>query len=170
VPEVADMQNISSGSAYAILYDDLGYRKVRAKWVPRQLTNPHKQCMAVATQLLRHAEDPPLLDRTVTGGKMWVHHLDLKSKRESVEWKHLGSPQKKLGSVPSAKKILLTFFWTMKGPVLEHYQDKGQTVNSATYSATVKDKLKPAACYKRRGLLPKTVRMHCDNARPMSLP
>jgi hypothetical protein len=62
------------------------------------------------------------------------------------------------------EKILLTLVWDMKGPILEHYQEKGQTVNSATYSAVLNDKLKPAICNKRRKLLSKTVLLCHDSA------
>jgi hypothetical protein len=41
----------------------------------------------------------------------------------------------------------------MKGPILKHYQKKGQTINSAAYSAVLKEKLKPAVHNKRTGLL-----------------
>jgi hypothetical protein len=51
---------------------------------------------------------------------------------------------------PLPKKVLLTFFLDMKGPILEHYQEKGQTVNSTTYSAMLKDKVKPVIHNKRR--------------------
>jgi hypothetical protein len=53
VSEVADMLDISYNSACAILYDNVGYWKMCAKWVPRQLTDPYKQCMEVATQFLQ---------------------------------------------------------------------------------------------------------------------
>jgi hypothetical protein len=49
--EVAEMLEISYGSAYAILHDETGSRKASAKWVPRQLADPHKQQhMEVAIQ------------------------------------------------------------------------------------------------------------------------
>jgi hypothetical protein len=51
-------------------------------------------------------------------------------------------------------------FWDINGPVLEHYVEHGQTVNSERYSAMRKDKLKPAIRNKRRGLLSKTVLDH----------
>jgi histone-lysine N-methyltransferase SETMAR len=61
------------------------------------------------------------------------------------------------------KKSFLTF-WNMKGCALEHCQEKEQTVNSAAYSAMLKDKLKPAICHRRRGLLSNTAFLHHDNA------
>ena len=42
VSEVAARLDISYGSAYAILHDDLGYRKVCAWWFPKDLTVVHK--------------------------------------------------------------------------------------------------------------------------------
>jgi hypothetical protein len=48
--------------------------------------------------------------------------------------------------VPSGKKIVPIIFWDMKGPILEHYEAKGQSVNPTAYSAMLKDKLKPAVC------------------------
>ena len=38
VSEVAAHLDISIGSAYAILRDDLGYSKVCTRWVPKELT------------------------------------------------------------------------------------------------------------------------------------
>ena len=87
VSEVAAHLDISYGSAYAILHNDLGYRKVCARWVAKQLTVVHKrQCVEVATQLIRqYEEDPSILERTVTGKETWVHHYDPESKRQSME-------------------------------------------------------------------------------------
>jgi hypothetical protein len=39
VSEIAEMPDTSFGSAYATLHDDLGYQKVCARGVPRQLTH-----------------------------------------------------------------------------------------------------------------------------------
>jgi len=37
IDEIAIELNMSHGSAYSIVHDDLGYRKVCSRWVPRQL-------------------------------------------------------------------------------------------------------------------------------------
>ena len=34
--------NMSHGSAYSIVHNDLGYRKVCSRWVPRQLSDDHE--------------------------------------------------------------------------------------------------------------------------------
>ena len=60
---------------------------------------------------------------------------------------------------------MLTEFWDSQGPVLEHYEGRGTTINSKRYSEMLTDRLKPAIRSKRRGLLSKVLLLH-DNARP----
>jgi hypothetical protein len=43
IREIALPVGISYGSTFAIDYDDLGYSKVCARWVPRQWMDEHKQ-------------------------------------------------------------------------------------------------------------------------------
>jgi len=71
VSEVAAHLDISYGFAYAILHDDLGYRKVCARCVPKELIVVHKrERVEVATQFVRqYEEDPSILERNVTGDK-----------------------------------------------------------------------------------------------------
>jgi len=142
VSEMAAHLDISYGSAYAILHDDLGYRKVCARWVPKELTIVHKrQRVEVATQFVRRYEEyPSILERILTGDKTRVHHYNLDSKRQSMEWRHPSSPvQKKFKRQPSAKKVMLTLFRDMHGPILVHIQAHGQTVNSANYCAMLRN-------------------------------
>jgi len=138
VSEVVAHLDISYGSTYGILEDDLGYRKVCAQWVPKGLTVVHKrQRVVLVTQFVRrYEEEPSILERIVTGDKTWVHHCDPESKRQSMEWRHSSSSaQKKFRRQPSAKKVMLALFWDMHGPILVHFQAHGQTVNSANYCA-----------------------------------
>jgi hypothetical protein len=120
---VADMMGISYGSAQAMVHDDLGYYKVCAQWVPKQLTAQHKQQhMDVVIQFLQRYEDPSILERIVTDDETWIHHYKPESKRQSMEWKHLSSPvHKKFKQQPSCKKLMLTFFWDMWLPILAKF-------------------------------------------------
>jgi len=43
IVEIALEFNMSHGSAYNIVHDDLGYRKVCSRWVPRLLSDDHKR-------------------------------------------------------------------------------------------------------------------------------
>ena len=82
VSEVAAHLDISYGSAYAIFHDGLGYRKVCARWVLKELTVVHKrQCVEVVTQFVRrYEEDPCILERIVTSDKTWMHTMILRAK------------------------------------------------------------------------------------------
>jgi transposase len=81
-----------------------------------------------------------------------------------LEWKHPTSLTKRLKTQPSAGKVM-TVFWNSQGPILEHYQQRGATLNSVHYSETLRDNLKPAIRTKRRGLMSKGVVLLHDNAR-----
>ena len=56
--------------------------------------------------------------------------------------------------------------WDVNGPILVHFQEKGQTVTSARYSDMLVNELKSAIRSKRRGLLSKREFLLHDNARP----
>ena len=54
--------------------------------------------------------------RIVTGDETWVHHHDLETKLESMQWKHKGSPTpKKFRMQQSAGKIMATVFRGSEG-------------------------------------------------------
>jgi hypothetical protein len=82
-----------------------------------------------------------------------------------MEWRIFSPAKKKFKSAPSAEKCMLTLFWDMNGPTLEHCQERGDTVNSVRYSIMVEEKLKPENDSRRRGLLSKVVLLVHDNAR-----
>ena len=53
-------------------------------------------------------------------------------------------PARKIQNQPSSGKLMLTVFWDSKGPVPEHYQERGTATSSARYSEMLTDWLKPA--------------------------
>jgi hypothetical protein len=68
---------MSHGSVYNSVHDDLWYRKVCSRWVPRQLSDDHKRAWQTICQehLARHAlEGDAFLHRIVTGDESWVYH------------------------------------------------------------------------------------------------
>jgi hypothetical protein len=65
--------------------------------------------------------------------------------------------------VAHTQPSVLTLFWDMKGPILEHFQEKGVTVNSVRYSTMLEEKLKPAICSRHCRLLSKGVILLHDN-------
>jgi len=170
IDEVANHFEISHGSACDIIHNRLGFRKVCARWVPKEFTEEQKNNrVAICQRLLdRYAnKGEAFLTRIVTGDETWVHHFAPESKRQTMEWKHLGSPvKKKFKSQPSAGKVMLTIFWDSQGIILEHYLERGTAVNSVWYSEMLSTELKPAIRTKRQGLLSSGVLLLHDNVRP----
>jgi len=163
VDEIAAAFNMSHGSTYSIVHNDLWYRKVCSRWVPRQLSDDHKRARQTICQehLDRHArEGDAFLHRVVTEDESWVYHYEPESKRQSMQW------NKKFKTQASAGKVMLTIFWDVSGPILVHFQEKGQTVISARYSDMLVSELKPAIRSKCRGLLSKRVLLLHDNTHP----
>jgi hypothetical protein len=97
IDEVAYHLQISHGSAHEIIHNHLGFHKVCARWVPKQLTKEHKQnCLTVCQSLLNyyHQEGDISLRRIITGDKTWIHKYMPETKRQTLEWKHPTSPAK----------------------------------------------------------------------------
>ena len=79
----------------------------------------------------------------MTGDESWVYHYETESKRQSMQWKHPSSlTNKKFKTQAFAAKVMLTIFWDFNGPILVHFQEKGQTVNSARYSDMLVNELR----------------------------
>lgn len=170
IDDIASKTMLSHGSVHYIVHDVLKYRKLSARWVPRQLTHEMKVCRVDVCQMLLdryEAEGDDFLDRIVTGDECWVHYFQPESKRASKQWRHSSSPPpKKFRVTSSVGKLMLTLFWDRKGPILEHYMTRGSTVTSASYCDLMHNHLKPAIRTKRRGLLSSGVLLQHDNARP----
>jgi len=166
---IADTVGLSVGEVHNIVHEVLGYSKVCARWVPKQLTDTHKETRmgSSLTHLQRYnMEGENFLYRIVTGDETWVHYLTPETKRDSMTWKHVNSPPpKKFKIVPSAKKLMATVFWDHKGPLLIEYMEKGKTVNSEQYCNTL-DKLRMAIRKRRPRLLSDGVILLHDNATP----
>jgi len=114
---------MSHGSAHHIVHDVLQYRKVFARWVPRQLTAELKERRVDACQeyLKRfEAECDGFLGRIVTGDETWVPYHQSETKKASKEWRHTSSPKpkKKFRTQPYAGKVRLTVFWDERGVIL----------------------------------------------------
>jgi len=101
---------MSHGCVYNIVHDDLGYRKVCSRWVPRQLSDDHKCAwQLICQEHLEHRarQGDAFLHWNVTGDTSWVYHYELESKRQSMQWKHLLSTAKN----NSRHRLLLGKSW-----------------------------------------------------------
>jgi len=83
-----------------------------------------------------------------------------------MAWKHPGSPTiKKFKTSTNSGKLMATVFWDMHGVLLLHFSPPNETVNSASYPASLK-KLRRAVQRKRPQMSDKRVLLLHDNARP----
>ncbi|UYV64612.1 hypothetical protein LAZ67_3001311 [Cordylochernes scorpioides] len=122
VREVAEDLNISIGSCHSIFINDLGMRRVAAKFVPKLLNCDQKQHrMNIANEMLDSVrDDPNLLQR--------VYGYDVETKAQSSQWKLPHEPRpKKARQVRSNVKVLLTVFLDCRGVVHHEFLPQGRT-------------------------------------------
>ncbi|UYV74080.1 hypothetical protein LAZ67_11002046 [Cordylochernes scorpioides] len=132
VKEVAEDLNISIGSCHSIFINDLGMRRVAAKFLPKLLKCDQKQHrMNIANEMLDSVRDyPNLLQRVITGDESWVYGYDVETKAQSSQWKLPHEPRpKKARQVRSNVKVLLTVFFDCRGVVHHEFLPQGRTVN-----------------------------------------
>lgn len=167
--QIAEMVGISKERVHVIVVQELGMKKLSARWVPRLLSDDQKKerarvCKSNLKRLKRNKRD--FLRRLVTGDETWVHHVTPETKEQSRQWKHSGSPcPKKAKVVLSAGKVMASVFWDSQGLLLIDYLPKGQTINGEYY-VDLLDKLDTAIRKKRPHLAKKKIIFQHDNARP----
>jgi len=134
------------------------------------LSDDHKHAWQTICQehLDRHVrEGDAFLHRIVTGDESRVYHYEPESKRQSMQWKHpLSLANKKFKTQASAGKVMLTIFWDVNGPMLLHFQGKGQTATCARYSDLLVNELKHTIRSKCQGLLSNSVLLLHNNTHP----
>ncbi|XP_055390540.1 uncharacterized protein LOC129619324 [Condylostylus longicornis] len=98
VRELADIVGLSKSAAHRILTENLGMKKVCARWVPRLLTIDHKQhrevvsmnCLAMFTK-----NKTEFLLRFIIMDETWVHHYTPETKEQSKQWTSREKPAPK---------------------------------------------------------------------------
>ncbi|XKL63124.1 hypothetical protein PGB90_005488 [Kerria lacca] len=88
--------DLSIGTMFDIVRGCLGYRKICARWVPKELSSTHMESHFEAPLgfLTRYNEKGnDLISRIVTCDETWIHYNNPESKRESMQWKHTTSPR-----------------------------------------------------------------------------
>ncbi|UYV84904.1 hypothetical protein LAZ67_X003942 [Cordylochernes scorpioides] len=167
VREVAEDLNISIGSCHSIFINDLGMRRVAAKFVPKLLNCDQKQHrMNIANEMLDSVrDDPNLLQRVITGDEAWVYGYDVETKAQSSQWKLPHEPRlKKARQVRSNVKVLLTVLFDCRGVVHHEFLPQGRTVNKEYYLQGMRN-LREAIRQKRPNLWKnKNWLLHHDNA------
>jgi [histone H3]-lysine36 N-dimethyltransferase SETMAR len=164
-----EFSEVSRSVIYDIVTRNLGYKKLCSRWVPKMLTDEHKQKRLASAQkfLQRYRnEGDEFLGHIVTGDETWISYTNVESKQQSMQWRHSWSPKaKKFKQAPSVKKIMATVFWDKKGVLFIDFLERGKTINANAYCDTL-IKLRRAIQNKRRGLLSTGIVLLHDNARP----
>ncbi len=109
----------------------------------------------------------------MTGDKTWLYCFDPQTKQRSSEWLPKGSnrPQKALRLKTSSKKVMLTLFFDSEGPILIHFLEQGETIDTDEY-CRVLARLRENICLKRPNKWMMTGAGYCnfllhqDNAMP----
>jgi hypothetical protein len=98
--------------------------------------NCTKKRLGICKQLVDvcGADGDHCLEIIITGDETWIH-------RYEPDRKHPHSPTKK--THPTTGILTLSVFWDSQRLLLEHYQERGSTVNSAYYSEMQCDEIKP---------------------------
>jgi histone-lysine N-methyltransferase SETMAR len=114
-------------ASVCIILKQLGLKKVCARWVPRILTDAHKENRkTVCSELLAQYENgDDFLLKILTGDETWLHHFEPETKRQSMEWHHANSPKKKkFKSAPSTGKFMATVFLDSEGLACGHHASR----------------------------------------------
>jgi len=73
-------------------------RMLSAKWFPKSLNADQKRQLCQSSEQISEFfwRDPnDFLSRLVTMDETWLYHYDPKTKQQSMEWRHSGSPRSK---------------------------------------------------------------------------
>ena len=145
IETLAEQLHISEGSVHKILTDDLGKRKICARFVPHSLTPDQKQRRVQASRNLIEAADNDrnFLNKIITGDESWCFQYDPTTKRQSSEWRDPaeGRPTKVRPSKSKVKTMLITFF-DSRGIIHKEFVPPGQTVNALFYKDVLERLLK----------------------------
>ena len=122
---------IGYGSCQQILTVQLNMHQIRAKFVPRVLTQDQKDSRVAICQELKETvkNDPTLLLNVITGDESIVYAYDPETKLQSSQWKSPGSP----GPKKSKLKMMLICFFDQEGIVHREFVPPGMTVNADFY-------------------------------------
>ena len=93
---IADRLNIGKETVRRIVTEDLGKRKICARFVPHALTTEQKQERALYCQdLLLMGQDENFWENIITSDKIWCFVHDPATKQQSAEWVGQNSPKTK---------------------------------------------------------------------------
>lgn len=169
IQELATASGLSYGTTQLIITEDLGLSKISARWVPRLLSDEHKEAHLRFSRDFKNRafyEGKAFLESIITLDETWVSYSTPEMKYRSMQWLPKGSPAPtKAKTTASAKKVMLTCFFDSKGLIYQHWVPSKQTIN-AEYFKGVLGKFLEHLRKKRPDLIISGYLLHMDNARP----
>lgn len=141
VREIARELNIGREAARLILTDNLGMRRVAARFVPKELNFLQKDHrVQVSLDMLdRVNSDPTFMERIITGDETWVYEYDMLTSQQSSEWREKNEPKPREPRQSRSKiKVMLIVFFDIRGLVHHEFVPTGQTVNKEYYLSVLR--------------------------------
>jgi len=142
---IAESLNIPKTAVLRILKEDLGKRKLCARFVPRLLSPEQREDRVTSCQdIIAMADaDKIFFNKIITQDETWCFAFDPEIKRQSSEWVGETSPRpKKLKFQRSRIKSMLTIFFDSQGAVHKEFVPEGKTANAEFYKAVMDRLLK----------------------------
>jgi hypothetical protein len=142
---IAESLNIPKTVVLRILKEDLGKRKLCARFVPHSLTAEQREERVTSCQdIIAIANvDKNFFNKIITEDETWCFACNHKTKRQSSEWVGETSPwPKKLKFQSSHIKTKLVILFNSQGIVHQEFIPEGHTVNAKFYEGVMDHLLK----------------------------
>jgi hypothetical protein len=137
---IADSLKIPKTVVFRILKEDLGKRKLCARFVPHSLTPERREDRVTSCQdIIAVADaDKIFFNKIMTGGETWCFAYDPETKPQSSEWVVETSPRpKKVKFQRSRIRTMLIIFLDSHGLVHKEFVPEGKTVNAEFYKGVM---------------------------------
>ena len=115
--------DVSVETVHTIIREELKMQKICAKFVPRVLREDQEErrCHDSREMVELINSDPTVLDALVMCNESWIYCYDPETKRQSSQWKHVGSPRPKARQSKSTHKLLMIHFFDSTGMIYMHW-------------------------------------------------
>ena len=141
VREISSDLDVSIGTIHKVLHEELGLRKISARWVPHVLTPEQKKNRVFcARQILDMLEPkgPKRVSDVVTGDETWIYFYGIPNKRSNMMWLSKDDPRPVVCKPGfQSRKRLFTIFFNHEGPVAVDVLPEKATMTGRYYRETV---------------------------------
>ncbi|CAG8595225.1 24693_t:CDS:2 [Gigaspora margarita] len=162
--ELSDLTGISQAWITNILTNELGMRKVCAKWVPHVLSEKNKKKrVAVSRKLLKMMQKG--YRNVVTGDETWIHYFTVSNKKNNQQWVKKGESRPQIiRTAQFSKKRMFCIFFSVDGAVACKVLKKGSTINSKYYVNDILPEVLDKFKKKKERQSTRDIMLHHDNA------